>query len=140
MLLQWWHSAVRMGDRMGQRVSMKEAKPLEDNSKHYLRRTSRFDVDMRVRVSPDNNASAVFWFGQANDIGEFGMSLFVPTELELGTVVRIDFNLPYCSQKITLRGTVRNRSSFRYGVEFYYPTKLEREMILRACKMMSVLQ
>ena len=129
-----------MGDRMGQRVSTKEAKPLEDHSKNYLRRTSRFDVDMRVRVTPDKDDSPVYWFGQANDIGEFGISLFVPTELELGSVVRIDFNLPYCSQKITLRGTVRNRSSFRYGVEFYYPTRLEREMILRACKMMSVLQ
>src|SRR3954451_7801075 len=129
-----------MGDRMGHIASPKEAKPLEDSSKHYLRRTSRFDVDMRVRVTPDKNDSAMYWFGQANDIGEFGMSLFVPTELELGMVIRIDFNLPYCSQKITLRGTVRNRSSFRYGVEFYYPTRLEREMILRACKMMAVLQ
>jgi len=128
-----------MGDRMGQRAT-KEAKPLEDSSQNYSRRTSRFDVDMRVRVTPDTNDSLVYWFGQANDIGEFGMSVFVPTELELGSVVRIDFNLPYCSQKITLRGTVRNRSSFRYGVEFYYPTRLEREMILRACKMMSVLQ
>ena len=125
---------------MGQRVSMKEAKPLEDSSQNYSRRTSRFDVDMRVRVTPDTSDSPVYWFGQANDIGEFGMSVFVPTELELGSVIRIDFNLPYCSQKITLRGTVRNRSSFRYGVEFYYPTRLEREMILRACKMMSVLQ
>jgi hypothetical protein len=129
-----------MGDRMGHIASPKEAKPVEDSSKNYLRRTSRFDVDMRVRVTPDNNDTPVYWFGQANDIGEFGMSLFVPSELELGSVVRIEFNLPYCSQKITLRGTVRNRSSFRYGVEFYYPTRLEREMILRACKMMSVLQ
>jgi PilZ domain len=125
---------------MGHQVSSKEAKPLEDDSRSYVRRTSRFDVDMRVRVTPDKDDTPVYWFGQANDIGEFGMSLFVPTALELGTVVRIDFNLPYCSQKITLRATVRNRSSFRYGIEFYYPTRLEREMILRACKMMSVLQ
>jgi hypothetical protein len=129
-----------MGDRVDHWDSAKETKPLEDSSKNYGRRTSRFDVDMRVRVSMDQGETAVHWFGQANDIGEFGMSLFVPTELEIGSVVRIDFNLPYCSQKITLRGTVRNRSSFRYGVEFYYPTQLEREMILRACKMMSVLQ
>jgi hypothetical protein len=118
----------------------KEAKPIKDESKDYLRRTSRFDVDMRVRVSPDDAQVKQFWFGQANDLGEFGMSLFVPTELELGSVIRIEFNLPYCSQKLTLRGTVRNRSSFRYGVEFHYPTQLEREMIVRACKMMSVLQ
>lgn len=129
-----------MGDLMGYRVSTKEEKPLEDHSKNYLRRTSRFDVNTRVRVTPDTNDSPVYWFGQANDISEFGMSLFVPTELELGSVIRIDFNLPYCSQKITLRGTVRNRSSFRYGIEFYYPTRLEREMILRSCKTMSVLQ
>lgn len=106
----------------------------------YTRRTSRYCVEMRVRVTPDKGNTGNHWFGQANDISEFGMSLFVPTELEVGSTIRIDFTLPYCSQKLVLRGTVRNRQSFRYGIEFYYPTQMERDVIVRACKMMSVLQ
>ncbi len=103
------------------------------------RRTTRFSVEMRVRISPDRGGHG-YWFGQANDISEFGMSLFVPTELEIGSVIRIEFTLPYCSQKLLLRGTIRNRTSFRYGIEFVYPTTMEREIILRTCKMMSALQ
>lgn len=103
------------------------------------RRTTRYNLEMRVRISPDRIGSAGYWFGQANDISEFGMSLFVPTELELGSVIRIEFKLPYCSQKLLLRGTIRNRNSFRYGIEFVYPTTLEREIIVRTCKMMSAL-
>ncbi len=104
------------------------------------RRTTRYDVEMRVRISLDRAGATGYWFGQANDISEFGMSLFVPTELDLGSVLRIEFTLPYCNQKLMLRGTIRNRSSFRYGIEFVYPTTLEREIILRACKMMTALQ
>jgi hypothetical protein len=113
--------------------------PFETEGKQN-RRTNRYAVEMRVRISTERGGSGGFWFGQANDISEFGMSLFVPTELEVGSVIRIEFTLPYCSQKLTMRGTVRNRSSFRYGIEFVYPTMQEREIVVRTCKMMSALQ
>jgi hypothetical protein len=95
---------------------------------------------MRVRITLDRAGSGSYWFGQANDISEFGLSLFVPTELEIGTAIRIEFTLPYSSQKLLIRGTVRNRNSFRYGVEFAYPTAAERELILRTCKAMTALE
>jgi hypothetical protein len=113
--------------------------PFEVDGKQN-RRTNRYAVEMRVRISTEREGIAGFWFGQANDISEFGMSLFVPTELEVGSVIRIEFTLPYCSQKLLMRGTVRNRTSFRYGIEFVYPTMQEREIVVRTCKMMSALQ
>ena len=103
------------------------------------RSTPRRAVEVRIRITLDHPGKNGYWFGQANDLSEFGMSLFVPTDFEIGTIVRIEFRLPCSSQKLIIRGTIRNRDSFRYGVEFLYPTAAEREAIVRTCKMSAAL-
>lgn len=102
-----------------------------------IRRWSRYKVELRVRiVLPDHGAI----YGQANDISEGGMSVFVPTQLRLGDAVSIDVVLPYSSDKVRLRGVVRSAAGFRYGIEFSNPTDLEQQVLVRTCKALSMVQ
>jgi PilZ domain len=100
-----------------------------------LRRAPRFSVEMRVRVLPatDKNSN---WFGQASDISEYGMALMVPAEFAIGTKLNIEFTLPTTRHKLLVSAEIKNRKNFRYGVEFQFPTKHQREAIVKACRML----
>jgi PilZ domain len=100
-----------------------------------LRRAPRFPVEMRVRVLAKKTANSN-WFGQASDISEYGMALMVPTELAIGTILDIEFTLPTTRHKLLVVAEIKNRKNFRYGVEFQFPTKHQREAILKACRML----
>jgi hypothetical protein len=92
-------------------------------------------VEMRVRVAPRDSAASNL-FGQASDISEYGMALMVPTEIAMGAKVDIEFTLPITQHKLILAVEVKNRINFRYGVEFLFPTKHQREAIVKACRML----
>ena len=104
------------------------------------RRITRYKLEMRVRVSLDEPGKRAYWFGQSNDLSEYGMSLFVPSDFAVGAAIRIEFQLPGSRQKLIIRGAIRNRDSFRYGIEFLFPTAAEREQIVSCCKMASELK
>lgn len=99
-----------------------------------LRRAPRFNVEMRARVVPKGGSQN--WFGQASDISEYGMALMVPTEIPIGAKIDIEFTLPITRHKLILAAEVKNRINFRYGVEFLFPTKHQREAIVKACRML----
>ncbi len=103
------------------------------------RSTPRFDVEMRVRVIPEA-PSGTFCFGQANDISEFGMALILPTGLETGTRVQIEFTLPITRYKLVIKGAIRNRNGYRYGVEFLFPSMEQRDAIVAACRILQAIQ
>jgi PilZ domain len=104
------------------------------------RRAPRYQVHMRLRVVlPKNKASKCFQ-AMGEDINEFGMAMFVASELEIGEVVQVDFVLPYQQQKLMVKATVRNRKGFRYGVEFANTSDDDRKAILAACRVLSLLQ
>ena len=100
-----------------------------------LRRAPRFNVEMRVRVAPKASALTNL-FGQANDISEYGMALMVPTDIPIGARVDIEFTLPITRHQLILTAEIKNRINFRYGVEFLFPTKHQREAIVKACRML----
>jgi hypothetical protein len=109
--------------------------PMRDGDNVDLRRAPRFSVEMRVRVVPKAIANSS-WFGQANDISEYGMALMVPTDIEIGARIDIEFTLPITRHKLILAAEIKNRNNFRYGVEFLFPTKHQREAIVKACRML----
>jgi hypothetical protein len=109
--------------------------PTSDGDKVDLRRAPRFNVEMRVRVIPKSGARSD-WFGQASDISEYGMALMVPTDFEIGMRIDIEFTLPITRHKLILAAEIKNRKNFRYGVEFLFPTKHQREAILKACRVL----
>lgn len=107
----------------------------ESHSK--TRRWSRFKVEVRVKVVLPNRGAI---YGQGSDISEGGMALFVPTELETGQTVQAEILLPYCREKVMLRGVVRNRDGFRYGVEFSALSDHEKLLIERVCRALAMVQ
>lgn len=112
-----------------------ELKPPSQDATVDLRRAARFAVEMRVRVFVKNAANSN-WYGQASDISEYGMALMVPSEFAIGTRLDIEFTLPTTRHELMVAAEIKNRKNFRYGVEFQFPTKHQREAIVKACRML----
>ena len=85
------------------------------------RRWARYKVDVRLKVTlpqTPQSSGRNFTFGQGSDVSEGGMAAYIPSELNVGDVVGIEFVLPYAKETITIRAEVRNRNGFRYGLEY----------------------
>ncbi len=105
------------------------------------RRWSRYQVDLRVKVLTGVATMNRDYFGRGSDISEGGMRVFVPAELAIGDAITIELPLPYSEQKLAIRGVVRNRLGFSYGIEYACTTTaIEREQIARTCKALALLQ
>jgi hypothetical protein len=82
------------------------------------RRYPRMVVDVPVRVFASDNAGNRAIYGRGHDISVGGMAIYAPLELAEKEIVQISFELPYSRVKFGVRGVVRNRNGFRYGVSF----------------------
>lgn len=105
------------------------------------RRYQRFRVDIRLRMvtGPVNNNRTVF--ARGSNISEGGLRAFVPADLVLGDMVTIELILPYSEKMISVRGMLRNREGFSYGVEYAASTtQEEREHIARVCNTLALIQ
>ncbi len=105
------------------------------------RRYQRFRVDIRLRMvtGPANNNRTVF--ARGSNISEGGLRAFVPADLVLGDMVTVELILPYSEKKISVRGMLRNREGFSYGVEYAASTtQEEREHIARVCNTLALIQ
>ncbi len=100
------------------------------------RRWPRYKVDLRLKVTlPQNPAAAAgrnFTFGQGSDVSEGGMAAYVPSELNVGDVVALEFVLPYSKETISLRAEVRNRNGFRYGLEYVLISSDHQQLMRKA--------
>ena len=101
------------------------------------RRWCRYQVEVRVKVVLPNRGAI---YGQGSDVSEGGMALFIPTELENGQTVQAEILLPYCREKVMLRGVVRSREGFRYGIEFTALADHEKLLIERVCRALAMVQ
>lgn len=113
------------------------------NEDHHVdgRKFRRYRVDLRLRMltGPANKHRTIF--ARGSNISEGGMRVFVPADLVLGEMVTLELMLPYSEQKLVVRGILRNREGFSYGVEYASSTTAsEREQIARACKALALIQ
>ena len=74
----------------------------------------------------------------AHNISEGGLRLFIAGELQLGETISFDLSLPY-SKSVSLRGVIRNRDRYDYGVEYLQPSAAAQEAIVRNCRALSLL-
>jgi len=77
---------------------------------------SRLDVPLRVIVHGPSKTTVIV--GRGNELNEGGMALTAGVELKLGDQTEIEFTPPYAVLPIRIRGVVRNRKEYRYGMEF----------------------
>ena len=111
----------------------------EDQTEKGKRRWERFKVEIRVKVTSSRNGNEVVTSGMAHDVSEGGMALFLAGDLGIGEAVTIDFAMPY-SQRRVMRGVIRNRDRYEYGIQFVNPTLEDREDIIRNCRALALLR
>ena len=97
------------------------------------------DIAIKVRVTGPGGLST-YYFGRGGDVGEGGLSIHVPHELEVGKSIDLTMTLPYSERAIACRIIVRNREDFKYGVEFKELNLPDRELLLETCRRLGVVQ
>ena len=105
-----------------------------------LRRTPRYNVDVRIKLIVTKEGKNFMVHGRGNDIGESGMAMFVAHDLAVGQRVEVEFTLPYSRQPMRVGITIRNKNGYRYGAEFMTLSTPQKEEISRLCKALTLLQ
>ena len=104
-----------------------------------VRRVPRYSIDVTVRITLVKNAQKQTLSGRGSELSEMGMAAYIPAELNIGDRVTIEMMLPYSREALSLVAIVRNRSGFRYGMEFKDTTDAQRQTILRTCSALALL-
>ena len=104
--------------------------PQQTSTGIVARRWPRYPVDLPLRVRVATLAGHEFMLGHGRDVSQGGMALYVPAELEVGYTVVLELILTGSKKPLTLRAQIKNRTGFRYGVEFLDPTPEQQEIIL----------
>jgi hypothetical protein len=103
------------------------------------RRWPRYHLDIPIRVIVHGPGKTRVIVGRGNELNDGGMSLTAGVELKPGDQAEIEFNPPYAGVPIRIRGVVRNRKGYRYGMEFVAESDHEEEQVLGWRTMLGVL-
>ncbi len=110
------------------------------NSVTDLRKWARYAIDIPVKVKiPDSMGITAYAYGRGNNVSEGGMAAHVAHELRVGATIQIVMTLPHSERSIECEAVIRNRESFRYGLEFKGIAAADREILIRTCKTLGVL-
>ena len=103
------------------------------------RRWPRLHLDVPIRVIVHGRSKTSVIVGRGNELNEGGMALTAGVELRLGDQTEIEFTPPYSGLPIRIRGVVRNRKGYRYGMEFVAEDTHESEQVVRWRTMLGVM-
>ncbi len=100
------------------------------------RRWERYPFDASVRVVVDQskvNHSDETTIVDARGVhfSEGGLCLFAAANLPVGSQVKVEFKNPHTDEPVRVRGKVRNRSVYLYGVEFLSEKFEDRQQLAR---------
>lgn len=105
------------------------------------RKWKRYTIDIAVKVKVSgSDGLSTYCYGRGNDVGEGGMCLYIAHELKVGSVIALTLTLPYSERAIQCKVIVRNRNSFKYGVEFRELSTIDREILFETCRRLGVVQ
>jgi len=104
------------------------------------RRWERYDVTVRTKITWSLNGEAQSISGEASDVSQGGLRMFIPRDLSLGVTLLLEFSLPYNSRVMAIRGVIRGRHGFTYGIEFISPSDYQQRAIAQLCKTLQLLR
>jgi hypothetical protein len=104
------------------------------------RRWPRHKIDVPVRAVIRKPDKTLIRDGRGMEMSEGGMCLFIGVELGLGEEIEVEFTPPYSGNPIRVRSQVRNRTGYRYGVEFVPEGKKERSEVARLRQMLKTFE
>lgn len=129
---------VEVAELLASRVAIAEMWQMPN--KDQRRRWDRYNVMFSVNVTMVEDGKRITLSGQASDISKGGLRLFVTRTVEVGASLSLQFLLPYYSTELEIKGVVRSRDGFTYGVEFLNPTGEQQHIIERTCDVFSLLR
>ena len=103
------------------------------------RRWQRRHLDVPIRVIVHSLSKTSVFVGRGNELSEGGMAVTAGVELKTGDEAEIEFTPPYSGGPIRIRGIVRNRAGYRYGMEFVAEGEREKESVDRLKTMLIVM-
>jgi len=101
------------------------------------RRYPRFALDIRVSAKVFRPNAPVELWGRSIEFGQDGIGVTLTGELQPGEVATLELTLPATSTPLKLRALVRYRDGLRHGFEFLARDEMQRELIRRACEVLS---
>jgi len=99
------------------------------------RRWERFKLDLPLRLVVHREKTSIV-NGRGSDISEGGLLIFAGVELKEGEEIFVEFTPPYSGDPIRVRGVVRNRAGYKYGVEFLWNSPEEEDQTTRFRKLL----
>jgi hypothetical protein len=97
----------------------------------YKRRWERRLIDVPTRVVADDLTGGNVIVGRGTEMSEGGIRLFAVANLPVGTQINVELiDLP-CGPPVCVRGIVRNRQVYLYGIEFLIHDQEDRQQISR---------
>jgi hypothetical protein len=82
------------------------------------RRWERQPFDAPLRVVVDHSAEKTIVPARGVRLSEGGICLFAAANLPVGSHIKVEFTNPRTDESIRVRGKIRNRTVYLYGVEF----------------------
>ena len=114
---------------------------IDEPSVAEKRRFQRYSIDVAVKVKVKTNSGiSSYCYGRGGDISEGGMAINVSHELSRGKVIHLSLTLPHCDRPIECDAVVRHLSQYHYGLEFQGLADNDRDLLLRACRALGVVQ
>jgi hypothetical protein len=108
-------------------------RPVRDSAE--VRRKPRFKLAVDITIQ---SPSRGFLKARTLDISEIGIGAVLGEDISIGEIVKLHIPLP--SGPVTIRATVRQRSSFfRYGFEFIESAPV-RKIVQSACRQLALEQ
>jgi|ERR1700730_7681046 hypothetical protein len=95
------------------------------------RRWKRRPFDAQIRVVVDHSADPTVVDGRGVHLSEGGICLFAAANFPLGSHVNVEFANPGNDEPVRVRGKVRNRAVYLYGVEFLSDGFEDRQQLAR---------
>jgi PilZ domain-containing protein len=95
------------------------------------RKWERVKVDVRVRLWLDPAGEGSAMVVRSYEMGQGGMSVYAPEQIEVGALVVVGFALSGSETALRFHGIVRNKRGFRYGLEFLDTSDAERAELAR---------
>lgn len=97
------------------------------------RRWARHKIDVRLKVSFDQNDGMTSAFGRANSLSHGGIGAYIPCTIPVGTTVNLELTFPHSSAETKLDAVVKSCEGFRYGLEFNRVSDAVQKMIVKSC-------
>ena len=93
------------------------------------RRWERRLVDVPIRVIAGDLSSSDVILGRGTKLSAGGICLFALANLAIGSHIDVELIESLCDKPIRVRGVIRNRLVYLYGVEFLINQPADRQQV-----------